>query len=332
MAPTKTKPADLNKDGQVTKRERRQYRQQQQVASPAIDQLSREELAAQYQSAVGIIYSVPEIRGVFEQALNEGWTPDRFQAAVQNSDWFRSNDEYARIAWARETMGGADWDTSLQDAANQVRVRARNLGAELSEQEVNSLARRYLYEGWGESTRQMLLDQALSEEISFVPDERGTSRLMGGAADLQDSLRTLALANGVDLTDNWYLSAAKSVASGLTDPGYWERDIREQAASRFPGYREKIMMGMNTYDLANPYIKMMSSELEIDPFSINLDDPYIIQALGNTDEQGNFSPMNLWDFQKKIRQDPRWENTSKAQNEITSTTGRIMQMFGLMGG
>jgi hypothetical protein len=49
-------------------------------------------------------------------------------------------------------------------------------------------------------------------------------------------------------------------------------------------------------------------------------------------DQGDFAPMGLWDFQKKLRQDPRWENTSKAQNEITSTTGRIMQMFGLMGG
>lgn len=330
MASTDIKPADLNKDGKVTKRERRRY--QQQNAAPAIDQLSREELAAQYQSAVGIIYSVPEIRGVFEQALNEGWTPDRFKAAVQNSDWFRSNDEYARVAWARETMGGADWDTTIENARNQIRARATALGAEVTQQEIDALARRYLYEGWGESTRQMLLDQALSEEISFVPDERGVSRLMGGAADLQDSLRTLAMANGVNLTDNWYLSAAKSVASGLTDPGYWERDIREQAASRFPGYREKIMMGMNTYDLANPYIRMMSEELEIDPFAVSLDDPYIIQALGNTDEQGNFSPMNLWDFQKKLRQDPRWENTLKAQNEITSTTGRIMQMFGLMGG
>ena len=106
MAPKDVKPADLNRDGKVTAKERRQYnRQQRATEAPLVDPLEREELAAQYRSAVGIIYSVPELQPLFGQAINEGWTSDRFRAAVQNSDWFNSNNEYARIAWAQESVG-----------------------------------------------------------------------------------------------------------------------------------------------------------------------------------------------------------------------------------
>lgn len=333
MAPKTPKPADLNGDGKVTAKERRQYQQQQAAtAAPAVDPLEREELAAQYQSAVGIIYSVPEIKPIFEQAVTEGWTPDRFTAAIQNSDWFRSNNEYARVAWAQESAGGADWETKLEDARNAVRAAATAVGADVTEQELGALARRYVYEGWDQSTRRALLNQALSEEISFVPDDRGMVTMRGGAGELTDSLRNLARANGISYTDNWYLSAAKSVAAGLTTAQDWERDVREQAASLFPVYSEKIRAGLNVYDLASPYINTMAQELELDPNQITLDDPYIRQALSGMNDQGDFTPMGLWDFQKKLRQDPRWENTSKAQNEVTSMTGRVMQMFGLMGG
>lgn len=327
----KTKPADLNKDGKVTAKERRQYKKNP-TAAPMVDPLQRDELAAQYQSAVGIIYSVPEIKPIFEKAVSEGWTADRFKAAVQNSDWFRSNNEYARVAWAQEQMGGADWEASLDEARQAVRAAAVGMGADVTEQELNALARRYVYEGWGQSTRQNLLAEALSQEISYVPDARGAVTMRGGAGQLSDNLRNLARANGVSFTDNWYLSAAKSVASGLSTPEDWERDVREQAASLFPVYSEKIRQGMNVYDLASPYINTMAQELELDPNMITLDDNYIRSALGGMNDKGDFQPMGLWDFQKKLRQDPRWENTSRAQNEVTSVTGKVMQMFGLMGG
>lgn len=299
---------------------------------PDKDQLSRDELAAQYQSAVGVIYTVPELQGIFQQALDEEWSPARMQAAIQNSEWFRNNDQYARTAWAQEQIGGADWNTNIENAKVAVQLTAAQMGAQITPEELNALARRYVYEGWGETGRQAMMMKALSEEITFLPDERGIATMQGAAGDLVSSLRNLARANGISYADNWYESAARSVASGLSTTEDWERDVREQAASLFPVYSEKIRMGMNVYDLASPYINTMAQELELDPNQITLDDPYIRSALGGMNDQGDFAPMGLWDFQKKLRQDPRWENTSKAQNEVTSVTGRVMQMFGLMGG
>lgn len=299
---------------------------------PDKDKLNRQELAAQYQSAVGVIYSVPELQGIFTQALNEGWSNDRMIAAVQNSEWYRGNNEYARIAWAREQTGGADWQATLQNARSAVQQAAVASGADLTPAETDALARRYVYEGWDQDGRQALLGQALAGEITYLPDERGMTRLMGGAGDLAAQLREVAYANGMTYSDSYYLSAARSVASGLSTADDWERDIRGQAAGMWQPYADKINAGANVYDLASPYIQTMAQELELSPADITLGDPHIRQALLGVDEAGNPKTMSLWEFQQKLRQDPRWEQTSKAQNEITSVTGRVMQMFGLMGG
>jgi hypothetical protein len=75
----------------------------------------------------------------------------------------------------------------------------------------------------------------------------------------------------------------------------------------------------------------MGTELEIDPQSIDLNDQYIRGALTGTDDKGNFKPQSLWEFQQSLRKDPRWMNTTKAQNQVASTASRVMEMFGLVG-
>lgn len=303
---------------------------------PDADQLSREQLAAQYQAAVGIIYSVPELQPLFQQAIDEEWEPDQFKAAVQNSTWYQTNNVYARNAWAKENFGkvdgrpSADWQATLESARLDLQQEATASGAQLTPEELNALARRYVYEGWGESTRRNLMKQALSEQITYLPDNRGAA---GNAGTFIDTLKESAYKNGLTYSDDWYLSAARSVEGGLRTEDDWLREQRMQAASLFPSYKKQIDSGVSVQDIASPYINIMAQEWELDPTNINLDTPEIRQALmGNTGEDGSWSPTGLWDFQKKLRKDPRWMNTSKAQNDVTSVTGRVMQMFGLMGG
>lgn len=340
MAPRKNAPAKRKaaaRQRKVNARLARQggYRDVNRDGVPDQDTLDKEVLAKEYQNAIGIIYSVPEIKPIFEQAVAEGWDVGKFTSAVQNSNWFKNNNEYARKAWAQENIGGpeaADWKARQENASTAIRMAAAQMGADLTEQELAALTRRYLYEGWDDSTRAPLMMQALSEEITFVPDERGGVTMQGRAGSFADQLRSLARANGMAYSDSWYLSAAKSVASGLSTEDDWTRDIQEQAASRFPVFGDKIRSGMSVYDLASPYIQTMAQEFEINPEQISLNDPYIMQAMTALDDKGTPVPLGLWDFQKKLREDPRWLNTAKAQNEITSTTGRVMQMFGLMAG
>lgn len=303
------------------------------------DRLSREEMAAQYQSAMGIIYSVPEVSKLFNTAVKEQWEPERFNAEVQNSDWYRTNNKYFRGAWAAENFGkvdgqtSADWQASLENARNVVQKAAVDLGANVDSTQLDALARRYIYEGWGEDGRETLMSRALSEDVEYIPNASGVGSSMRGASgNLADSLKKLATSNGLSYSEGWYQSAVKSVVAGLSTSSDQERAIREQAAGMWPAFSERIRSGEATAsDLASPYINAMAQEFEMSADQIDLNNPYIRSALTGIDDKGYPTATNLYDFQKQLRKDPRWLNTSKAQNDITGSVGKVMQMFGLMG-
>lgn len=290
------------------------------------DRLTRKELAQSYGYALRVIYSVPELRELFERAVSakEGqYTAQRFQAELENTAWYQNNDQYFRKAWTAEQLGGADWQADLQEARMAVQNAARQFGADVTPEELDSLARRYIYEGWNEPSRQGLLADALSQEIAYMPTESGGMALRGQAGTFTDSLKSMALANGLRYNDDWYLSAARSVASGLTDEGYWERELRRQAASMFPNYSEQINAGVNAFDIATPYINVFAQTMEMSPYELTLDNPDIRRAM--------MDGMGLFEFQQMLRDKPEWMNTKQAEDKTSEISLQIMKMFGLVG-
>lgn len=293
---------------------------------PEPDRLSRKELAQKYGYALEVIYSVPELKRLFNRAVNAKkgqYTAERFQAELQGTDWFRNNDQYFRKAWAAEQIGGADWQADLQEAQAAVQAAARGVGADLTPEETAALARRYIYEGWNEPTRQGFLAEALSGEISFMPSASGQQMMRGAAGNLQDQLKSLAFANGLRYNDDWYLSAARSVASGLTSADDWKRDIRSQAASMFPTFAEQINAGATAFDVASPYMNVLAQTLEQNPASITLDNPDVRRAM--------MDGMGLFEFQQMLRQKPEWMATKQAEDRTADISLQVMKMFGLVG-
>jgi hypothetical protein len=291
------------------------------------DKLSAEELAADYGYALRVINSDPDIKALFEKAVKEQWQPARFTAGLRNTKWYQENSEYAREAFIQRSMGGADWEETRKNARLAVEQAITASGSRPSRQRIEELVEDYINNGWDRPGREMLLSQALSEDIGT--DSKGMMR--GAAGNLSDALRGVAVNNGLNYSNEYYVSAARSVNSGLTTVEDWERDIRDQAAQLFPVFGDKIRAGVNARDLASPYITLMQQTLEIDPNSVTLNDPYVRDALGGFGSDGEPSAMNLWDFQKKLRNDPRWMNTLQANNEIANVGEKIFQMFGLRG-
>lgn len=273
------------------------------------------------------INAVPELRALYDQAVAEGWFEtnlglQRWEKAIQNSDWYRENNRYAREAFMLEQEGGENWDTALENARLAVETLALDLGAELSDEDLEVNARRYLYEGWGRDDRGLIAQRELTKYA------RGGRGKIG---DFGQRLRSVAFMNGVKYSAGWFDSQAKSIASGLKTLNDAEREIRTQAASRYPAFRQQIMSGMDAMDLASPYKAILEDELEINGEFITLDDPYIQQAMGGFAPDGNPAPMDLYTFFKNVRNDPRWLNTRKATNEVAGIATGVLQMFGLRG-
>lgn len=292
-----------------------------------VDKLSEAEYAKRSGYALEVIFSVPELRKMFAQAYKENWSEEKFRLEVRGTNWYKKNNEYAREAWTAYTLGGADAKAYQENARIAVQSAATQMGVRLTEKQLNQMATRYNNEGWGKSGRQQLMFTALSNELT--PDPSG--QMAGSSGDFQDRLEALAAANGVTFDKGFYLSAARSVNSNLSTMSDWERWVTDQAKSLYPSLADRIEGGASVKDIASSYVNTMAQTFEIDPDQISLSDPYIKQALGAVDENGNPRVMGLWEFQQKLRNDPRWMGTKQAVDEYSNTARSVLQSFGILG-
>jgi hypothetical protein len=69
----------------------------------------------------------------------------------------------------------------------------------------------------------------------------------------------------------------------------------------------------------------MASVLEINPETINLNDSVLRSAIGPDKE------MSLYDYQKMLRKDPRWQYTNNARETVSSGLTQVLRDFGFQG-
>lgn len=288
------------------------------------DRLNRKQMRALYGYTARQLRVNPELFQLFQKAYDEQWDQARFDSEVEQLDWYRNNQASVREYLLLEAEGGADFEAKKNDTFEFVRRTAMQMGVNLNPNRLQELTEETMMFGWGAQGQDYELRRAIADSPSDG-DYGGDIRKNA------DTLYAMALANGVKYDDTWFTSAAKSIATGLSNPDDWETDIREQAASKYAVFADKIRAGMNVTDLVSPWRRMMADEWEIAQETIRLDDPMLMSAVGGFDDKGNPTGMNLGEFQRMLRKDPRWMETDKAQNQVTSIASEVMKMFGLRG-
>lgn len=145
------------------------------------------------------------------------------------------------------------------------------------------------------------------------------------------AVKNLAAENGINLSDSAATSYANSIVSGKVDESTVYNTIRESAANAFPALADKIKAGISLKTLADPYIQSMSNILEVPDTGIDLFDPKIRGALAYTMPDGSIGTKSIYDFEKELRQDPRWQYTDNARQQASSIATTVLQDFGFMG-
>jgi hypothetical protein len=144
-------------------------------------------------------------------------------------------------------------------------------------------------------------------------------------------VKNFASRNGIMLSDQAAGDYATQIVAGKLSQDTVLNAIRDSAASAFPQLAEKIKAGIDVKTLADPYIQSMSNLLEIPYTSVDLFDPKIRGALAYTLPDGKLATKSIYDFEKELRQDPRWEFTKNGKKAIAESTLRVLQDFGLQG-
>ena len=153
----------------------------------------------------------------------------------------------------------------------------------------------------------------------------------GPAGQYFTAFKEFAYKNGIQLSDSAALDYASKVVAGKLDDSTVISTLQESAASAFPQLADKIKAGIDVKTLADPYIQSMANTLEIPAAAIDLFDPKIRSALAYTLPDGKVGTKSIYDFERELRQDDRWQYTNQARKEVADATLNVLRDFGLQG-
>lgn len=204
-----------------------------------------------------------------------------------------------------------------------------------------SVVRETYKDGLQISTEYLTADK---EDPSIFLEEKIKSQLASGKVEINElsipegpsgkyfvAVKNLAYDNGIKLSDNDALSYANKIVAGQVDENTVFNTIRESAASAFPSLADKIKAGLDLKTLASPYIQSMSDILEIPDTAIDLFDPQIRSAMAYTLPDGKVGTKSIYEFERELRKDDRWQYTNKAREQAASVATTVLRDFGFMG-
>jgi hypothetical protein len=293
-----------------------------------------------------------KIGKILIEAVNNDWSKEKFMAKVQLTPWWQKNagsirtkiierEKYNDLRKSGEDVSKTEYGIYLGKQMRAVKAKAQELAnVALTDEQAQSIAQK-IYDG-------NLEDDPLAINQLIIPFIGKTSSIVGnglkltgfGGQALKDyqTLQGIAKANGFKLTDilpnisaitaggDLETAVLRGLADGTIDINRVAQDARMLAAQGQPQYvRGLLSQGYDLENIYAPYREQMARELEIDPNQIDLNDPTL--RMGITDK----GDMNIYDFKKALRKDNRWQYSSAANEEVSSSVLNILRDFGFQG-
>ncbi len=160
----------------------------------------------------------------------------------------------------------------------------------------------------------------LTVELQKLPEF--TQKKLDKTAITTQSILGTAKANGVNLNQTQIDSFAKRIQDG-TDIKIINNEIRSIAGLGMPDKVQNLLaQGIDLDTVYSPYKNVMASILELNPESIDLKDPTLRSAIGPDKE------MPIYDFEKLLRKDYRWQYTDNARRDVSNVALKVLRDFG----
>ncbi|MEU3522332.1 C40 family peptidase [Streptomyces sp. NPDC038707] len=291
------------------------------TAGEAAPRLDAHELAETYGMSYAFFKSQPELYKLLKGAVAGQWSPDRFQAEVKNSNWWKKNSDTVRQAQALQKTDPATYKATMEGARVAARKLAVQAGAVLSDKATEQLAKGMVWFGWQDAQ----INNFVGQYIKFQDGE-----VLGGmAGQIAQAIKSEAYKNGVAVTKQSILNNAQYVVRGLTTMEQIQASMREQSAGLYPAFAEQIKAGADIQDLAQPYIQAVAQELGVPETDVSVYSPRVRTALNRMNSAGQPEAMSIADFTQSLRNDPAWRKTQSAQDKVLGIGRQVLAQMGL---
>jgi hypothetical protein len=292
-----------------------------------------------------------DLGNLLVRAVNEKWTAERWDKEIENTNWWRKNSSevrkrltqfgnYKDLQSQGQDVSKSDFGLWLKKKKGQLKADARTIaGYALTDAEAEDIAQK-IYLGFlddDENAIRAFLVPYIGKTTSIVNGMKMTGYSGQALKDYQ-TLQAIAKANGLSLKDilpnisatttggDLEEAVLEKLALGELDVNRISQDARNLAAIGQPQVvRGLLNQGYDLDQVYAPYKNIMSNVLELNPEQISLNDPTLRSAISDKGE------TNLYDFQRMLRKDSRWQYTQNARQEIGDITLNVLRDFGFQG-
>lgn len=158
---------------------------------------------------------------------------------------------------------------------------------------------------------------------------KGTKPLGGDALGTADALKTFANSFGMTYSPSQYDKWSIDIFSGNTTVDDLKNKVKTDAASAYPAYAEQILKGTSLDSLASAYRTSIANILEVDPDSVDYNNPFLRRALQNVGPDGKAIVKPIWQFEKELRSSKEWEYTNNARDTMDTLSLKVLKDWGL---
>jgi hypothetical protein len=219
-------------------------------------------------------------------------------------------------------FAGTPAEGGAKDLSQSIADRAVSLGVNLAQADIDDIANNALSMGIGASSS--LVDKLIRAKFTYAP-----GKTVGGAAGgALGELKKTAAANGLDFDKQFGTQAQTWLAKILQgeSPDTFKNIIRQTAKLGLPEKVGSLLdLGVDLEAIYSPYKNVMASVLEVNPQTIGLNDKTLRSAIGPEKE------MTLYDWERSLRKDPRWQYTNNARQQVSGIGLNVLQQLGFQG-
>ena len=309
------------------------------------------EAQALYGNIDEIFNTNPELKKLIRAAVEGKYTATRFINELEGTGWFKQNagpirqrgfykrqydelvsglkkDDPNYQAKIEELNKTSEYGRGLQNAIETVTEEwNRQYGTPTADDliTINTIADEiYRYANEGDLVK-------IRNAVLTKPKIIKAGGVLGGAVgqNLQ-TLRSIAAANGLDL-DKDFGTSIQTWTDRLAKGESIEtiKSLIRNAAKTTWGVNDRVAglldQGVDLATIYSPYRTRMANILEISPETITFSDLASKGIIGGKEEK------NLYDFERELRRDSRWQYTRNAKQEVSNAALQVLRDFGFQG-
>jgi hypothetical protein len=277
-----------------------------------------------YPEYYAIVRNIPEIAELLELAVAGEYTPQQFQAELEQTNWWQQTTASAREWDINGERDPASQQTLIDNQITNIRSIALNqFGVRLSNENLQALAVDSLRLGWSSAFLQNAIGDVATQSTA------GISQLRAGYIGQQ--LRETANDYGIAVSDATFNQWVNKVAVGQETVATWQDYAKVQAKNLFPSIADRIDAGETFQQIVDPYRQTAAKVLELGTGEdIDFTAPEWAKAVTFMDSEGNQRPMSYTEWNDYLRQTRSfgYEYTTEARSRAYSVAQDLANIFG----